>query len=184
METKIRRHRYFTGFYPKLSYAGFHMKLTRKPLPYLLNYYLPSGLYVMVSWTSFVIPADAYPARIGLIITTFLVLTNIETSAFSNSPNSQGINLMQVFILICIGFVFVTIVEYFYILCKMRKVSYRVRPRKKHEREAWIVSCEACCGDEPRVFDSKPLDQKYLFGLPLAFISFCSLFWTFTLVMA
>ena len=35
------------------SLAGFEMKLERHSLKYFFNYYLPSGLFVIVSWVSF-----------------------------------------------------------------------------------------------------------------------------------
>ena len=35
------------------SLAGFEMRLKRNFLKYFLNYYLPSGLFVMVSWVKY-----------------------------------------------------------------------------------------------------------------------------------
>lgn len=35
------------------SLTGFEMRLKRNTLKYLVNYYLPSGLFVFVSWVSF-----------------------------------------------------------------------------------------------------------------------------------
>ena len=93
--TRLKKE-HFSGQSSKLAYAGFRMTIARKPMSYLLNYYLPSALFVIVSWATFVIPVDAIPGRIGLIITTLLSLINIANSAFSNSPNSHGINQIQV----------------------------------------------------------------------------------------
>ena len=39
------------------------MKLKRHLLKYLIIYYLPSGLFVVVSWVSFLIPPDVVPGR-------------------------------------------------------------------------------------------------------------------------
>ena len=36
------------------SLAGFEMKLQRHSLKYVANYYLPSGLFVIVSWVCFI----------------------------------------------------------------------------------------------------------------------------------
>ncbi len=44
-----------TGNY---SVAGFKLFLERKMTHYLITYYLPSGLFVVVSWASFLIPSD------------------------------------------------------------------------------------------------------------------------------
>lgn len=36
------------------SVTGFQINLHRNTLKYLVNYYLPSGLFVIVSWVSFI----------------------------------------------------------------------------------------------------------------------------------
>ena len=59
------------------SVAGFEMVLTRKISFYVVTYYLPSGLFVVVSWVSFLIPPEIVAGRMALLITLFLVLINI-----------------------------------------------------------------------------------------------------------
>jgi len=59
------------------SLAGFEMILRRHFSHYVINYYLPSGLFVVVSWISFLVPADVIPGRMALLVTLFLVLVNI-----------------------------------------------------------------------------------------------------------
>ncbi len=93
---KRREYEFFSEFKPTLSYAGFQLQLRRKSTPYIFNYYLPSAMFVVVSWASFAIPVGAIPGRVALLITTFLSLANIVNSAFANSPHNQGINYMQV----------------------------------------------------------------------------------------
>ena len=44
-----------TGNY---SVAGFRLNMKRKMTHYVITYYLPSGLFVVVSWASFLIPSD------------------------------------------------------------------------------------------------------------------------------
>ena len=57
---------------------------------YIYVYYLPSGLFVIVSWVSFLIPPEVIPGRMAMLITLFLVLINIFNSITTNSPNAQG----------------------------------------------------------------------------------------------
>ena len=47
------------------SLAGFEMILRRHVSHYIINYYLPSGLFVVVSWISFLVPADIIPGRVS-----------------------------------------------------------------------------------------------------------------------
>ena len=44
-----------TGNY---SVAGFRIVIDRKVSHYIITYYIPSGLFVVVSWASFLIPCD------------------------------------------------------------------------------------------------------------------------------
>ncbi len=55
------------------SLAGFEMVLSRHVSHYIINYYLPSGLFVVVSWISFLVPADVIPGRIRILCTLAIV---------------------------------------------------------------------------------------------------------------
>ena len=54
--------------------------------------YIPLGLFVVVSWISFVVPPDVIPGRMALLITLFLVLVNIFNSVTTNTPKAEGNN--------------------------------------------------------------------------------------------
>ena len=47
---------YDNGELGNLSLTGFNVEISRHYSEYVIVYYLPSGLFVMVSWTSFIIP--------------------------------------------------------------------------------------------------------------------------------
>ena len=66
------------------------MRLSRHVLKYLYIYYLPSGLFVVVSWVGFLIPPEVVPGRMAMLITLFLVLINIFNIVTTNSPNVEG----------------------------------------------------------------------------------------------
>ena len=53
-----------TGNY---SVAGFELTLKRKVSHYIITCYLPSGMFVIVSWISFLIPPDIVPGRYCLL---------------------------------------------------------------------------------------------------------------------
>ena len=60
--------------------AGFELTLQRKVSHYIITYYLPSGMFVIVSWISFLVPPEIVPGRMTLLVTVFLVLVNIFNS--------------------------------------------------------------------------------------------------------
>ena len=70
--------------------AGFELTLKRKITPFILSYYLPSGMFVIVSWISFLVPAHNIPGRMGTIMTLLLVLINIFNSIRTHRPKADG----------------------------------------------------------------------------------------------
>ena len=73
------------------SVAGFEMVLQRKMSFYIVTYYLPSGLFVVVSWISFLVNPEVIPGRMTLLVTIFLVLINIFNTIQTNSPKAEGL---------------------------------------------------------------------------------------------
>nr|XP_040573981.1 gamma-aminobutyric acid receptor subunit rho-2-like [Lepeophtheirus salmonis] len=117
----------------------FDIKLSRNSKSYIINYFIPSGLFVVVSWMSLVIPPDSIPGRVALIFTTFLVLVNIANSSFESAPVSSGLNSIQIWIWICIIFVTSTVIEYSIIL-----VLQRVVKKKELNTKLKIMESEVC----------------------------------------
>merc|ERR1712223_262914 len=111
------------GALGNFSLAGFEMKLERHFMSYIITYYLPSGLFVVVSWISFLIPTDIVPGRMALLITLFLVLVNIFNNITTNSPKAEGLTAIEIWMLACILFVFGSLIEYAVILYRKQKVS-------------------------------------------------------------
>ena len=59
------------------SGISFVLKLERCLLPYVMRYYLPCVAMVIVSFISFLISLTSIPARVALLVTLFLTVTNI-----------------------------------------------------------------------------------------------------------
>ncbi len=70
--------------------AGFELTLRRKVSHYIITYYLPSGMFVIVSWISFLVPPDIVPGRMTLLVTVFLVLVNIFNTITTNIPKESA----------------------------------------------------------------------------------------------
>ena len=88
------------------SVTGFELKLTRKMAFYIITYYFPTGMFVIVSWISFLVPPESVPGRMTILVTVFLVLVNIFNSITSNIPRADGLTAIESFVIICIIFVF------------------------------------------------------------------------------
>lgn len=73
---------------------------------YIITYYFPAGMFVIVSWISFLVPPESVPGRMTILVTVFLVLVNIFNSITSNIPRADGLTAIESFVIICIVFVF------------------------------------------------------------------------------
>merc|ERR1719288_123033 len=117
------------------SLAGFEMILHRHVSHYIINYYLPSGLFVVVSWISFVVPPDVIPGRMALLITLFLVLVNIFNTVTTNTPKAEGLTAIETWMLSCLLFVFGALVEYACILFNKQKGAKKVQQKQKTQNQ-------------------------------------------------
>ena len=83
---------YYSIYIPgNYSVAGFELTLRRKVSHYIITYYLPSGMFVIVSWISFLVPPEIVPGRMTLLVTVFLVLVNIFNTITTNIPKAEGL---------------------------------------------------------------------------------------------
>ena len=110
-----------------LSVAGFELVLARKMTFYVITYYLPSALFVVVSWISFLVNPECVPGRMSLLITIFLVLINIFNTIQTNSPQvarvlrspcaqAEALTAMEAWLIACTVFVFASLIEW--VTCK------------------------------------------------------------------
>ena len=116
--------------------CGFQMVFKRKILQIFCQVYLTSILLVVLSWVSFVIDPVVVPGRMGLLVTVFLMLINIFMTVKSNAPKSSGfLNAIDIFLLVCVGYVFLAFLEYAIILFwfyKRKGTATKVMYDKSH----------------------------------------------------
>ena len=86
-----------------------NFKLVRNVGNFLISKYIPSFLIVNLTFIGFWIPTTAYPARVALCITALLSLI---TQQYQNSLNVSYVYALSVWMMICIFFVFASLMEY------------------------------------------------------------------------
>merc|ERR1740136_79540 len=96
-------------------------------MQFLIQVYLPSFMFVIVSWVSFLIKPEVVPGRMGLLVTLFLVLINIFNSVRENAPISSRLNAIDLYLVVCIFLVFGALMEYAVILLMLKK---RRKPKR------------------------------------------------------
>merc|ERR1712130_459456 len=88
------------------SACGFQVRLQRKQMQYVIQVYLPSCMFVIVSWVSFMVKPEVVPGRMAMLVTLFLVLINIFNSVREQAPISSRLNAVDLYLVVCIFFVF------------------------------------------------------------------------------
>jgi len=118
------------------SQTGFQVELKRRRTPVLLQVYLTTGLFIIVSWISFIVPPEVVPGRMALLVTLFLVLVNIFNSVTGNAPKAEGLTAVETWVVSCIIHVFGVLVEYALILKMIQNIKRKeVRERKREQKE-------------------------------------------------
>lgn len=70
------------------SLTGIDILLTRTTTPFLLQFYLPSAMFVLISWISFIIPYNS-GERTGMIVTLLLVIVSMYLAVVASSPKGK-----------------------------------------------------------------------------------------------
>jgi len=168
------------------SLAGFEMVLTRYVSTYIITYYLPSGLFVIVSWISFLIPMDVIPGRMALLVTLFLVLVNIFNNVTTNTPKAEGLTAIEAWMLACILFVFGALVEYATLLFKKQryvsgqhKVNLKIICKENYKYEVQEKSpANQAVTVQQLAEEYWRIDKFFLKSFPILFCIFNIIYWT------
>merc|ERR1719400_1261265 len=153
------------GALGNFSLAGFEMVLNRHVSTYIITYFIPSGLFVIVSWMSFLIPMDEIGGRMGLLVILFLLLVNIFNTVATNTPKAECLTAIEVWMLACILFVFGALIEYAAILFK----------KQFHESKQQTAILKP---DQQLAEDFLRIDKFFLKCFPVLFIVFNGVFWS------
>eukprot|EP00093_Oithona_nana_P005197 05197.XXX_161134_169596_1 [CDS] Oithona nana genome sequencing. len=133
--------RVHTGSTSNYSVYGLEIRLARCVSPYLLNVYLPTAIFVVMSWVSFLIPTDVVPARIVLLITLCLVIINTFNNVTARIPVASQVTALEIWLLACILLVFGALAEYAFILRQVINLTRQQRRlRQKLQSEGQLSS--------------------------------------------
>ena len=114
---------FFTGAFPCLE---IRFILQRDIGFFLIQVYVPSMLIVILSWVSFWINVEASPARVSIGLLTVLTTTTQSTGVNAALPRVSYIKAVDVWMSMCLIFVFAALLEYAVVNVLSRKKAVRV----------------------------------------------------------
>ena len=101
------------------SYSGITLELKRST-PGLLfgGFYFPTGIFALLSLVSFSIDLQMVPGRLGLLVTLYLIMTNVYISV--EGPKSRGFSYIEIWFVGMQTPILVGILEYAMLLAKKK----------------------------------------------------------------
>ena len=150
--------------------CGFNILINRMRTQIVFQVYLTSAMFVIVSWVSFIIRPEVVPGRIGLLVTIFLVLVNIFNGVKTDAPVSHSLNAVDLYLVVCIGHVFLVLAEYAIVLFLEAKKSPCDRSQKFTAPKQDQLKRFRGCSKESRI--NNGLDRLSLIIFPFCFMLF------------
>ncbi|XP_013401392.1 glycine receptor subunit alpha-2-like [Lingula anatina] len=127
----VHVHSFLSGAYTCI-YAEFRLK--RDIRFYLLNIYAPTIVVVILSFVNFFIDPVAVPARVSIGLITVLTITTQSVSLQERLPRVSYIKAVDVWLAMCLLFVFGSVLEYAFVNVLLQKE----RKRRRQEAEQLI----------------------------------------------
>ena len=108
---------------------SIHMK--RLSSPYFTAYYIPSTFIVALTFVSFWVPPQAYPARVALVVTNFLASCVIYRGADGDTPPTKNMNPLEMYLMMNMAYIMIVMLEYILVIVNVPiACGNRVRPGK------------------------------------------------------
>ncbi|XP_049850944.1 pH-sensitive chloride channel 2-like [Schistocerca gregaria] len=102
-------------FHGNYSTVSITFELQREIGFYMMDYYVPSMLLVMISWVSFWLEANAVPGRTTLGTSTMLTFITLSSKTSSQLPKVSYIKASEIWFLGCTAFIFGSLVEFAFV---------------------------------------------------------------------
>ena len=121
---------YHTVYYEQ-DYPGIilNIHLHREITYHLFRSYFPSIMFVGISWLSLFLPPEYVPGRVLMFMTALLSLVSMDSSVQQTMPQVNYLTLLDIWMVICMLFVFICILEFILVtfLIRIEKQSYAVK---------------------------------------------------------
>ncbi|XP_065212052.1 pH-sensitive chloride channel 2-like isoform X2 [Planococcus citri] len=139
--TSEENYHYFGKFAGNYSSLTVYFKLEREAGHYLMDYYVPSILLVVVSWVTFWLDPNAVPGRTTLGTSTMLTFITLSRNTGSSLPKVSYIKATEIWFIGCTIFIFGSLVEFAFVntIWRRRKDIELKKVTSKHVLRATLT---------------------------------------------
>lgn len=150
----------------KLNCAFAGIRLVRSINYYVIRYYCPTFLMILISFASFWLPTNAWPARVMLTATVLLTLITTSQGAYNEVPSDDVVSLYW-WLWGCQLFVYMCLAEFAFALAWVQFINDKKAARAANKpspdgyyfgKHNWYAKCGECFGRMIR-FVFGPLDH-------------------------
>lgn len=112
------------------QYPGLILRLSmvRKLNYHVVQTYVPSTIYLTVSWLALFVPPESIAERLAMAMTIMLTLTAMFASERQSVPRVSYVTHLDVWMLTCILFVFLELAEFTLVLHLTRTNKQKMAP--------------------------------------------------------
>ena len=101
--------------------CGFSIHLHRKRMQNFVQIYMPSFMFVVASWISFVVKPDMVPGRMALLVSILLIQLNLFNNSKDKGPvSNSNINALDLYLVFSMFLVFSALMEFAVVLVLMK----------------------------------------------------------------
>ena len=105
-----------------MPFTGVTIFLKRNTFDLLIGgYYIPTGIFAVLSMISYFIDPDVVPGRMGLLVTLFLISSNVYNSL--DAPQGRGFSFIEIWLVGSQGPILLALIEYGCILAWKQHLS-------------------------------------------------------------
>ena len=101
--------------------CGFSIHLHRKRMQNFVQIYMPSFMFVVASWISFVVKPEMVPGRMALLVSILLIQLNLFNNSKDKGPvSNSNINALDLYLVFSMFLVFSALMEFAVVLVLMK----------------------------------------------------------------
>ncbi|KAI0226856.1 Glycine receptor subunit alpha-3 [Lamellibrachia satsuma] len=164
---------------------------------FILQTYVPTILIVILAWVSFWVNMDAVPARVSLGVTTVLTMATQLSGSKASIPKVHYPKAIDIWMSMCMLFVFISLVEYAFVNALSRGSSKSVKEeekKKEFEMDETVMATTARTVGGPYVIEPQKksktcacrtgreaalvLERVSQICFPIAFLIFNIVYWS------
>ncbi|KAF2368181.1 Neurotransmitter-gated ion-channel transmembrane domain [Trinorchestia longiramus] len=115
------------------------LRLSRRYVVHLMGYYVPSALFIVVSWCSFFWPPDVIPGRTVLVVTCLLTVVSLYADIRQTAPETSYVKAVDSWMFMTMLLTSSALFQYAFLL-QLQKKLHSTNAAQLPPKKIWNVN--------------------------------------------